>query len=81
MPTLLKLKGEKCMIILDRFEGNFAVLEDDGVMKNIPRELLPANLREGDVVIKVGEKYLLDEKNTAARRKKIAELQKGLFDD
>lgn len=81
IPTPLKPKEEKCMMILDRFEGKFAVLEDDGVMKNVPRNLLPKNIREGDVVVKNGGEYLLDEKNTAARRKKIAELQNGLFED
>ena len=24
------------MIVLDRFEGNFAVIEEDGIIKNIP---------------------------------------------
>lgn len=69
------------MIILDRFEGNFAVIEDNGVMKNIPKELIDKKVTEGSVIIKKGDVYFLDEKNSAARRKEIAELQNSLFED
>lgn len=69
------------MIVLDRFEGNFAVIEDDGIMKNIPKELVDKSVTEGSVIFKKGDKYFLDEKNSAARRKKIAELQNSLFED
>lgn len=69
------------MIILDRFEGNFAVIEDNGVMKNIPKELVDKKATEGSVIIKKGDKYFLDEKNSAARRNEIAELQNSLFED
>ena len=69
------------MIILDRFENDFAVVEDNGVMKNIPKSLLVGDIKAGSVLIKIGEEYFLDQKNTAARRKEIAELQNSLFDD
>ena len=69
------------MIIVDRFEGSTAVIEDNGVMKNIPKNLLCGDIFEGAVIIKKGEKYVLDEKNSAARRNKIAELQNSLFED
>ena len=38
------------MIILDRLEETLAVLETDDGMVNVPRELLPADVREGDVL-------------------------------
>ncbi|MBQ4130754.1 MAG: DUF3006 domain-containing protein [Clostridia bacterium] len=69
------------MIIVDRFENDFAVIEENGVMKNIPRSLLGDGVTEGSVIVKKGEKYFLDEKNSAARRKEIAELQNSLFED
>lgn len=69
------------MIILDRFENDIAVVEDNGVMKNIPKSLLVGDIKTGSVIIKIGEEYFLDQKNTAARRKEIAELQNSLFDD
>ena len=69
------------MIILDRFEGDFAVIYEDDALKNIPKELVDINAKEGTVLIKKEDKYYLDEKNTAVRRKKIAELQESLFED
>lgn len=69
------------MIILDRFEGDFAVIYEDDALKNIPKELVDINAKEGTVLIKKENKYYLDEKNTAVRRKKIAELQESLFED
>lgn len=69
------------MIILDRFEGDFAVIEDNGVIKNIPKALVDKEVTEGSVIVKNGERYFLDEKNSAARRKEIAELQNSLFED
>ena len=35
--------------IIDRFEGDFAVCEIDGQMKNLPRALFPEEAKEGDV--------------------------------
>lgn len=69
------------MIVLDRFEGNFAVIEENGIMKNIPKELIDKGVTEGSIIVKIGEKYFLDEKNSAAQRKEIAELQNSLFED
>ena len=69
------------MTVLDRFEGNFAVIEDDGIIKNIPKEFIDEEVTEGSVIIKKGDKYFLDEKNSAARREKISELQNSLFED
>lgn len=69
------------MIVLDRFEGNFAVVEENGIVKNVPKELLDETITEGSVIVKKGDRYFLDEKETAARRKKIAELQNSLFED
>ena len=69
------------MIILDRFEGEFAVIEEDGVIKNIPKALVDKEATEGSVLIKKDNKYFLDKKNTAARREKIVGLQDSLFED
>ena len=69
------------MIIIDRFEGDYAVIYQDDALKNIPKELVDINAKEGTVLIKKENKYYLDEKNTAVRREKIAELQESLFED
>ena len=42
------------MIIVDRFENDFAVIEENGVTKNIPRSLLGDGVTEGSVIVKKG---------------------------
>jgi len=54
------------MIILDRVEGDFAVLETDSGMINIPRSDLPAGAKEGDVL-----KLVIDVTATRARKKRF----------
>ena len=37
---------------IDRFENGFAVLsDDDGNMRNVPADVMPAGAAEGDIVI------------------------------
>ena len=38
------------MIVIDRFEGDYAVLETDDGMMNIHRGHLPSSAREGDAL-------------------------------
>ena len=68
------------MIVLDRFEGDFAVIEENGVTKNIPKNQIDASVTEGSVLIFKNGKYFLDEKKTNARREKLIGLQDSLFD-
>lgn len=42
------------MYIIDRFEGDIAVVEADETMLDIPRSQLPAEAQEGDVLQKMG---------------------------
>ena len=59
------------MIILDRLEETLAVLETDDGMVNVPRELLPADVREGDVLRQAADgTYTTDTAATQARRGK-----------
>ncbi len=60
------------MIVIDRFEGNFAVCEMDGQMVNIPRSCVPPQAGEGSVL------KLVQVDNTADRQR-IAEKQNRLF--
>lgn len=56
------------MIIIDRFEGETAVLETDDGMLDVSRRELPENAREGDVLsVKCGV-YYVDAEATEARR-------------
>lgn len=65
---------------IDRFEGDFAVLEaEDKTMQNVPRTLLPESAKEGDCLNWDGERYLLDEAETAARSARIKRKMDALW--
>jgi hypothetical protein len=66
------------MLIIDRFEGDFAVAENGEARLDIPRSLLPVTAKEGDVLIKEGENYRIDAGLTAERRQRISEKIKKL---
>lgn len=66
------------MIIIDRFEGNLAVLETDDGMKNIERSLLPENAAEGDVLILDGS-WTVDTSATEQRRERTRKRLKRLL--
>jgi hypothetical protein len=58
-------------VIIDRFEGDFAVCEKaDRSMINIPRSKLPSTAKEGDVLTIEEDKIRIDEAETLDRREK-----------
>ena len=68
------------LYIIDRFEGDFAVLEeDDGTCTDVKKALLPQNAREGDVLFFDGSSYFIDEAGTASRKKTIEEKMRRIF--
>ncbi|MBR6107848.1 MAG: DUF3006 domain-containing protein [Oscillospiraceae bacterium] len=61
------------MMIVDRFEADYAVLEvqtDAGELlyKNLPLDWLPDDIAEGDVLRKGAEGYVIDRAETDKRR-------------
>lgn len=72
-------------IIVDRFEGNYAVCEnisDDDLiseMLNIERSKLPLAVKEGDVLVITSDSIIIDTKETAKRKKEIELLTKDLW--
>ena len=63
-------------VIIDRFEGDFAVVEiDEGNFTKMPRLLLPG-AKEGDVV-----NIIIDDNETNLRKRKINALMDELFED
>ncbi|MDK2882022.1 MAG: hypothetical protein PWP58_358 [Bacillota bacterium] len=54
------------MLIVDRLEGEWAVIEWEEGTFNFPRKLLPAGVREGDVLTMTLER---DEELTVQRQK------------
>ena len=67
------------MYIIDRFEGDIAVIETDSAMIELPRRLLPPEAAEGDVLCKDGDAYQIDTVATQQRREEIARMMKGLW--
>ena len=71
----------KQQVIIDRFEGEFAVCEqDDRKMVNIARVLIPAAAREGDALVIDGDIISIDSEETAARIKHMQKLTKNLWE-
>ena len=68
----------RAIFIIDRFEGDWAVIEFEKTTYNLPRVLLPSAAREGDVV---RISITLDKKATAERRERIEKLMDELFED
>lgn len=63
-------------VIVDRFEGDYAVVEIEiGKYVNIPKILIPY-AKEGDII-----KIEIDKKETLERKKHIQELMNNVFED
>jgi len=69
-------------VIIDRFEGDFAVCEKtDRSMMNIRRSRLPPDAKEGDVLLIKGAMITVDARETAARRSRAEKLRKEISFD
>ena len=62
------------MLIIDRFEGNYAIIEVDDEFINIPKSFIPTNAKEGDVL-----RLVIDESVTSNRKQQIDNLVNKLF--
>ncbi|MDR0372123.1 MAG: DUF3006 domain-containing protein [Nitrososphaerota archaeon] len=62
------------MIIVDRLENGIAVCEIEGIMTNVSLTKISKGVREGDVLIDMGEGsfYTIDVAKTAQRKADIA---------
>lgn len=68
-------------LIIDRFEGKYAVCETEKrKMINIEKSKLPVTAKEGDVIFKENGKYIIDVNNTKEREKTIQSLMDELFE-
>ena len=56
------------MTIIDRFEGNIAVIETENGTVTLQRSLLPQNACEGDVLVCENGIWLVDTETTENRR-------------
>ena len=68
--------------IIDRFEGEIAVVEIEGTeMKDFPKSALPRDAEIGDVLIINGDEITISNENTKRLRKDITDLMVELFED
>lgn len=69
------------MIIIDRFEGEYAVCEEEsGGFTKIPKVFLPGGCREGDCLApRPGGGWQVDRAATARRRQQARELLGNLY--
>lgn len=64
-------------VIIDRFEGDYAVVElNDRSTVDMPKPLLPKEAKEGDVI-----EISIDKKETESRKRRIQQLMKDLWED
>ena len=67
-------------VIIDRFEGDFAVCEKaDRTMLNIKRDKLPVDAKEGDALIIEGDVISIDVAETKKRKNTVNKLFSNLF--
>lgn len=63
--------------IIDRFEGDFAIIElQNRKMVSVPREILPECAKEGDVIL-----ISVDDKETQKRNESIRNLFESLKEE
>lgn len=67
-------------VIIDRFEGKFAVCEkEDRKMIDIDKSKIPLTAKEGDVLIITNDNITIDVEETYNRKKEIDELTKDMW--
>lgn len=66
------------MLVIDRFEDGWAVIDCGRKTFNLPKELLPGEAREGDVI---SLQVMVDQAATRARKRKIEKLGDDLFEE
>lgn len=66
-------------MVIDRIENGYAVIENEGIMLDIPLSQLPDGVKEGDVLTFENGIYFRDELAAAEHREKISAKLENLF--
>lgn len=67
-------------LVIDRFEENFAVCEDeDGKIQNISIDTIDGRPKEGDVIELIDKMFYVNKKETEKRKKYVEELTKDMW--
>ena len=67
--------------IVDRFEGDFVVIEIEGNTKDIPKKQVDPSVKVNDVVELVDGKWIVKEEETEKRKKEIKALMDSVWED
>jgi len=65
--------------IIDRFEGDYAVVEIEGVTTNINRSDIPPDAREGDVIMSDKSQWKIDRQTTDKLKQEVQKLADDLW--
>jgi len=69
-------------IIIDRFEGNYAVCEtEEKKFIDIPKFDIPEGAKEGDILTKTDNGYSIEKAETKEKREEIKKRMNSLFVD
>ena len=66
------------MLIIDRFEGEYALIEFKRRIFHVPKVILPKGAKPGDVI---NFHITVDKEATEERKERIAQLAKRVFED
>nr|WP_237690633.1 DUF3006 domain-containing protein [Paenibacillus caui] len=66
---------------MERFEGDYAVIEIDGMMKDILRAQVSPDACAGDVMEWNGKQWVTDPVATASRTRSIQKLMDDVWND
>ena len=67
--------------IIDRFEGDYAVVEfDNEIMENIEKARLPVDAKEGDIILIENDCIFIDCIETENRKHNVNKLMDKLFE-
>lgn len=72
---------EKIKGIIDRFEGDIAVVEIDGMTKDYNKALFPKEASVGDVIEIEGKKVTVFRNETEKLRKEIEDLMNDVWEE
>ncbi|HWQ90020.1 MAG TPA: DUF3006 domain-containing protein [Desulfitobacteriaceae bacterium] len=65
--------------IIDRFEGDYVIVESDREMTDIPRKQVSPEAKEGDVIVLVDNMFQVDKAETQRRKAEIAKLTEKMW--
>ncbi len=65
-------------VIIDRFEGEYAVVEYEKKVYNLPKLFVPVEAKEGDV-LEIG--IAVDQARTEELKEEIAQLMQGVWEE